>query len=71
MSKFALTVEYESGKITRIVDTPDLHVALNEYVEELKKEYKGGKDCRIIPKLLSASITPIWYEQDKGEKKNE
>ena len=68
MSKFALTVEYESGKITRIVDTPDLHVALNEYIEELKRQYTGGKDCRIIPNLLSASITPIWYEQDKGEK---
>lgn len=61
MKKFVLCVEYGTGKVGMVVDTPDLTEALNIFLKECRKSIPETKDMG-LPSILKAEILPLYSE---------
>lgn len=72
MKKFALIIEYGTGKAVMLVDTPDIQIALEKLTKERLKGLPDTKDIGLSP-IKSAEILPVLYEsiyENKEEAKN-
>ena len=63
MRKFALIVEYGTGKAVMLTDTPDIIKALEKFNKEREKAYPFSqyKDFS-LPEINSCEILPVFYE---------
>lgn len=61
MKKFVLCVEYGTGKICMIVDTPDLPEALEIFLKECRRSLPDTKDVG-LPSIIKAEIIPLYRE---------
>lgn len=61
MKKFILCVEYGTGKVGMLVDTPDITEALNIFLKECRRSLPDTKDVG-LPSILKAEILPLFSE---------
>ena len=64
--KYVLTVEYGTGKVGMITSSPDITIALQEFLEEYGK---GLPDTKMygLPSIIKAEILPIVFNRVAGE----
>lgn len=70
MKKFVLIVQYLSGEIAILVNTPDLVEALNIFQDKLNEQgFNTDKSCP-MPEIKLAKIIPVMHESiyKRGEK---
>ena len=66
IKKFVLCVEYGTGKVALVVDTPDISEALAEFLDKCRKSLPDSKDIG-LPNILKAEILPLLYESKNDE----
>lgn len=63
MKKFVLCVEYGTGKVSMLTESPDLLQALQEFVEEHKKVFPDTKMYG-MPFIQKAELYPLMYNKE-------
>lgn len=61
MKKFVLVVTYGTGRVAKLVDSPDISIALDEFKKEMSKGMPDTKDFG-LPPITSAEVLPVLYE---------
>lgn len=62
--RFILCVEYGTGKVGMIVDTPDLSEAIQEFIKRCRRSIPETKDMG-LPSILRAEILPLLYDNEE------
>lgn len=64
--KYVLNVEYGTGRVGMITSSPDITVALKEFLDEYGK---GLPDTKMygLPSIIKAEISPIVFNRAEGE----
>lgn len=69
MKKFVLCVEYGTGKASILTESPDLLLALQEFVKEHQKVFPDTKMYG-IPFIQKAELYPLMYSAENNDKKH-
>ena len=65
MRKFILCVKYGTGKASMITESPDLMVALQEFIEKHKEVFPDTKMYG-MPFIQKAEIYPLIYDKSEN-----
>lgn len=63
MKKFVLCVEYGTGKASMLTESPDLLIALKEFVEQHKSAFPESKMYG-MPFIQKAELYPLLYSKE-------
>lgn len=69
MRKFVLLVDYGTGRMGMLTDTPDISAAIAEFQEKKSAGMPDSK-CYGLPPIKSAELVSLMYEsiyEGKGE----
>ena len=59
--KFALIIQYLSGKVVMLTQKPDLIEALKEFID-FQRNKMGWDKSFPLPEIKSAELIPVLYE---------
>lgn len=63
MKKFVLIVQYGTGSMCMLTDTPDLLQAIKQFKEDYMKSVYGDGKGSMQPDILKAEILPLVYQR--------
>lgn len=61
MKQFVLVVQYGTGSMCMLTDTPDLLQAIKQFKEDYMKSIYGDSKGSMQPDILKAEILPLVY----------
>lgn len=63
MKQFVLVVQYGTGSMCMLTDTPDLLQAIKQFKEDYMKSIYGDSKGSMQPDILRAEILPLVYQR--------
>ena len=63
MKQFVLVVQYGTGSMCMLTDTPDLLQAIKQFKEDYMKSIYGDSKGSMQPDILKAEILPLVYQR--------
>ena len=63
MKQFVLVVQYGTGSMCMLTDTPDLLQAIKQFKEDYMKSIYGDSKSSMQPDILRAEILPLVYQR--------